>query len=230
MVRPPTVSGSGIPCAGSRSASRRLPVKPSRRSCLGRTVVASFALCAAMLTGLVNRSSAQVPILYYDFDNNTTRTLFENAVEASINPGSGPITRAGTTSTVAGIAGAGNFRGGTSSGMAAQSDQWAADVGDPGAAATDYFQFTASTQGFADLQVTFDDMASGDGPGAVGIAYSTDGVIFGSLVAQPTGNGTFSSHVFSLPAAASNQPAITIRIYAYADGRAGRASFASSGT
>jgi len=50
------------------------------------------ALMALLLAGV---ASAQVPILYYDFENNTTRTTFENLVEQQVNAGSGAITRAG---------------------------------------------------------------------------------------------------------------------------------------
>src|SRR6266545_2144351 len=195
-----------------------------------RAVTCSAALFVAFLCGCANRAFAQVPVLYYDFENNTTRTTFENAVEAAINAGSGPLARVGSAASVTGAGGAGIFNGGTAAGSAAQSDQWSSAASDPGGSATEYFQLVANAQGLAGLVVTLDDQASSDGPAAVGVAYSTDGVNFTSVATQATSNAAFSSHTFSLPAAVDDQGSITIRIYAYADGRTGRAAFASSGT
>ena len=70
-----------------------------------------LAACGAVAWG-------QVPILYYDFENNTTRATWENLVEQAINSGSGAITRAGNVTIVSSVGGAGTFNGGSATGQA----------------------------------------------------------------------------------------------------------------
>src|ERR1041385_7897726 len=127
-------------------------------------LAALFLATLAILVGTSTAVRAQVPVLYYDFENNTTRTVFENAVEAQMNAGSGAITRAGGAVAVGGVGGAGTFNGGAATGQAGTSASWSAATTDPGAAATDYYQFTVSSTGLAGLSVTFDDQASNAGP------------------------------------------------------------------
>jgi len=178
---------------------------------------------------------AQVPILYYDFENNGTRSIFENAVEQSVNPGSGAISKVGNTTTISGVAGAGILNGGSGAGEAISGSSWSASTIDPGISATDYFQFTVNTSGLNAISVSFDNQASASGPARVGVLYSTDGSAF-KIATSPllTGNGTFSSSGrISIPADADNASTVVVRIYPYASSvtdRVSRGSFSSGGT
>ena len=184
---------------------------------------------------IVTAANGQVPILYYDFENNTTRTTFENQVEQSVNTGSGSITRAGNTSTISAVAGAGAFNGGAAAGQAATGSNWDSSIGDPGSAATNYYQFVVKTAGFSQISISFDNQASASGPARVGVLYSNDGSNFAATTTTLTGNAAFSAATIDLSAisAIDNQASITIRLYAFAGSsvdRTGRSGFASGGT
>lgn len=185
------------------------------------------------------KSYGQVPILYYDFENNTTRSTFENAVEQSINTGSSPITRAGNITTVSGVGGAGFVNGGVSgtgtpgTGEAASGNNFQSSTTDPGASATNYYQFVVNTSGFSTISIIFDHQASSTGPASVGVLYSTDGTTFNTSTTSPqaTGNAAFKlAETFALPAATDNQTMVTVRIYAYSGDRTGRGTFGTTGT
>src|SRR3712207_1630217 len=95
-----------------------------------------FILQAAALCLLAAgaRASAQVPILYYDLENNATRTSFENAVEQSVNAGGGALTRSAGR-TIGGVAGAGIYNDNPSTGVAGQAvstSGWQNVARDPG--------------------------------------------------------------------------------------------------
>lgn len=177
-----------------------------------------------------------VPILYYDFENNTTRTTFENLVEQAINSGSGAITRAGNTTAITGVGGAGTFNGGAATGQALTGNNWQnITTTDPGGAATDYYQFVVNTTGFSQLSISFDNQASATGPARVGVLYSTDGSTFAATTTALTGNAAFATATFDLTgiSAVDNQSSVTIRLYAYAgtaSDRTGRSTFGATGT
>lgn len=195
-----------------------------------------FLLAAVFCTFLLSTATrAQVPTLYYDFENNTTRTTFENLVEQSINTGSGPITRAGGSTTISPVGGAGTFNGGAATGQAATGTNWQSATTDPGTAATDYYQFVVNTSGFSQLSITFDNQASATGPARVGVLYSTDGATFTASSTALTGNAVFSAATFDLTGvtAINNQSSVIIRLYAFAGSaadRTGRSAFGSGGT
>lgn len=194
-----------------------------------------FLAAAFCLVAMSSVIRAQVPILYYDFENNTTRTTFENAVEQAINSGSAAITRSGGSTTVSSVAGAGTFNGGAAAGQAATGSTWDSSTTDPGVAATNYYQLIVNTAGFSQLSITFDQQASGTGPARVGVLYSTDGSTFTASTTSLTGNAVFGASTFDLSsiAAIDNQSSVTIRIYAFAGSagdRTGRSAFASGGT
>jgi len=108
----------------------------------------SFFLAAAAYVALMSATAkAQVPILYYDFENNTTRTTFENLVEQAVNSGSGALTL-NTITGGAGVGGAGTFNGGAATGQAITATNWSSSTTDPGTAAANYFQFVVNTTGF----------------------------------------------------------------------------------
>src|ERR1041384_7382755 len=195
-------------------------------------LLSAAVLCVVVMT---TTTRAQVPILYYDFENNATRTTFENAVEQAVNTGSAAITRAGNTTTISAVGGAGTFNGGAATGQAATSTNWDASTTDPGSAGSNYFQFVVNTSGFSQLSISFDHQASATGPARVGILYSTDGTNFTATTTVLTGNVTFASSSFDLSSisAINNQSSITIRLYAFAGSasdRTGRSAFASGGT
>lgn len=205
-------------------------------ACSASNWVSRFLLALTFCTLLiVTTANGQVPILYYDFENNTTRTTFENLVEQAVNSGGGAIARAGNTSTISGVAGAGAFNGGSATGQAATGSNWENSAGDPGSAATNYYQFVVNTAGFSQISITFDNQASASGPARVGVLYSTDGTNFTATTTILTGNAAFSAATFDLSAipAIDNQSSITIRLYAFAGSpvdRTGRSAFASGGT
>ena len=100
------------------------------------------SLCLVLISLLfVGRSYPQVPILFYDFENNTNRNTFENIVEQSINSGGGPISRIGNGSIASGV-------GNNNAGTGLYSSSWQNITTDPGIAATEYYQLTVNTTGF----------------------------------------------------------------------------------
>jgi hypothetical protein len=195
-----------------------------------------FFLAAMFCTLLLAASTnAQVPILYYDFENNTSRTTFENLVEQAVNSGSTALTRAGNTTTINAVAGAGTFNGGAAAGQAATGSNWDSSTADPGSTATNYYQFVVNTAGFSQMFISLDNQASGSGPARFGVLYSIDGSTFTALTTSPTGNAVFSALTFDLSSisAIDNQPSVTIRLYAFAGSasdRTGRSAFATGGT
>src|ERR1044072_5833223 len=86
------------------------------------------AACCLMVIGAT--AKAQVPILYYDFENNINRSLFENSVEQAINGGSGAVGRIGGTSS--GVSGAGTANGGPATGQSITGSSWQTGSIDPG--------------------------------------------------------------------------------------------------
>ena len=65
------------------------------------------------------------------------------------------MTRAGNTTTISGVAGAGSFNSGAAAGEAASATNWSTATTDAGTAATDYFQFVVNTGGFSGISVAF---------------------------------------------------------------------------
>ena len=201
----------------------------------------SFLLAAAFCIAFMNESAkAQVPTLYYDFENNTTRTTFENSVEQAINSGSGALTKVGGSGaqlTITGVAGAGTFNGGGANGQAITTSGggWDASTTDPGTGAGFYYQFVVNTTGFSQLSISLDNQASATGPARIGVLYSTDGTNFTASTTALTGNAAFSAAAFDLSGvtAINNQSSVTIRLYAFAGSaadRTGRSAFAGGGT
>jgi DNA/RNA endonuclease G (NUC1) len=198
-------------------------------------VILATAFCTLMVSVA---AQAQVPILYYDFENNATRTVFENAVEQSVNAGSGALTKVGGTVTISGVGGAGTFNGGGAAGQALTATGWDPLTTDPGAAAGFYYQFVVNTTGFSGLTVSFDCQASSTGPARTGVLFSTDGTTFTTTSTGLVTSATFTgnSQTFTLGAGANNQPSVTIRIYQFAGSAADRATvpahaaFSAAGT
>ncbi len=169
----------------------------------------------------INTLSAQIPIAYFDFENNTTRTTFENATEQDINGSTTALTKVGGSSTtVSGLAGAAMipYYGGTVSGQAASATGWVTTSTDPLSSATNYFQFTCKTTGFSGISVVFDAFPSAtNGPNRLNLLYSIDGTTFNSFPAV-TASNAFRNNWTSLRyplALADNQASVTVRIYGF---------------
>ncbi len=111
----------------------------------------------------------------------------------------------------------------------------------------DFYQFAVSTLGAQSIQISYDQTASGTGPGQFYLAYSTDGVNFtvagartNTLAANaspnPTWNGTTSSPIYSTNydlsaiSAINNQPVIYFRVICATTVSAAGGTVASGGT
>ncbi|MDQ3279373.1 MAG: hypothetical protein M3Q06_13675 [Bacteroidota bacterium] len=169
-----------------------------------------------LFLGVTAIAKAQVPVLYYDFEKNTTRAAMENTVEQAINNGNSPMTR----TTLAGasifqVAGAGGLYGGAS-GSGVRSWSWPMG-NDPGTGAKEFYQFTTNTSGFSGLTLAFDAARQGVlSPTKLGVLWSVDGTTFLPATTAPqTIPGNYTTLSFVLPAAADNRTALTIRIYAF---------------
>ncbi|HEV7333824.1 MAG TPA: T9SS type A sorting domain-containing protein [Flavisolibacter sp.] len=172
-----------------------------------KILLSSFAF---FLGGL---SIAQVPILYYDFESNASRNSSgESTVEMAVNPGNSAFTRRGS-GTLGYTAGAGSLYSGNN-GRAATSTQWPVLQLDPGAGATNYYQFTANTEGLKGLSVACDLARSLTGPQFIGVTYSTDGVNFTPLTTSALFS-SFTPFTVDLPANAENRSQVTIRLYGF---------------
>jgi len=170
----------------------------------------------------VQLSQAQMPILYYDFENNSNRSTFENLVEQSINSGNSTVSKVGT-SAIAGATGAGLFyTAGVANGEAISASTWSTATSDPGTSASTYFQFTVNTSGFSGLSVQFDCYPTAflllTAPKNIGILYSTDGTNFFTTSTQSTGTLNAWNHLnFDLSSftAINNNSSVIIRLYGY---------------
>lgn len=202
--------------------------------------VISLAIFTACF--IINSAAfTQVPILYYDFENNASRISFENIVELNINSGSGALSKiggAGSQLTIIGTSGAGLYNGGVvpGQGLTTADGGWFVSDTDPELGAGNYYQFIVNTSGFSGISISFDNAASSNGPAKVGVLWSSNGVVYNTASTSSvlTGSASFiNSGQFSLPSGADNSAVVTIRIYAYsgnASERAGRSSFSESGT
>ena len=95
---------------------------------------------------------AQVPVQYYDFEINSTRTTGETSAEFIVNNvGGSTVTSSDSTLSDA----SGNPSGGT-----AMKRGWPIIVGDPGVGATSYIEFQVSSSGFSGLSVGIDVISS----------------------------------------------------------------------
>jgi len=184
------------------------------------------ALLVLCLLFYVQLLRAQLPILYYDFENNSTRSTFENLVEQSVNSGNSTISKMGT-SAISGANGAGLFYAASvANGQAISASTWSNTASDPGTAASSYFQFTVNTSGFSGLSLQFDCYSASilqlgillTAPKDVGILYSTDGTNFFTTSTQSTGTLDAWNHLnFDLSSftAINNKSSVVLRLYGY---------------
>ena len=172
---------------------------------------------------------AQLPIAYYDFENNTNRTLFENVGDLSVNPGASGF--ASANGTISNENGAGIFNLGSQSGKAISFYKGSSAVIDPKEAATSYLQFSVNTTGFTGISINFDVLANNSNSSFYGINYSTNGIVWtwiGSVATPGTGNAfpwpntngvaAWANGNCIVPAAANNTTNLFVRIYTYKSG------------
>jgi trimeric autotransporter adhesin len=201
-----------------------------------------LSLVLLLIAFVTNSILAQIPIVYYDFENNASRTTFENATEMSVNtpPGGAAFTyvtsAAGACNTIDcsnanGKAGAGQEHGGSVDGSGLTVGAWNQATADPGTGATSYYQFVVNTSGFNGISLIFDTKyGNGNSPDKVGVLISSNGSTwtFVGSTGTPNGNtppvspGTNSWSPtmanFNLTAAsaiANNNGTLYIRVYAY---------------
>jgi hypothetical protein len=169
-----------------------------------------FVLISLLFVGV---SYSQVPILFYDFENNTNRNTFENIVEQSINSGSGPISRVGSGIIETGV-------GNNNAGSGLYSSKWQNTTTDPGTAASEYYQFTVNTTGFKGISIRFRFMIPfASGPGNFGILISPNGTTYKKSGSFNTGgpNNMWSDVGFSFYnyPEVNNLSSLSIRLYAF---------------
>jgi hypothetical protein len=164
---------------------------------------------------------AQIPILYYDFESNSNRTVFDRNPDQAINSGTF-FERLNTGSiTLTSAGGAGNSLYGGSQGVAIHSNKWnvntSSNPADPGVNAAEYYHFTANTTGFAGITVSLDVQRnhSAHSPIRLGLLWSTDSVNYFTTSPVTLSGTTWARHSFTLPAAVENQSRVVIRIYGY---------------
>jgi hypothetical protein len=161
----------------------------------------------------VGSSFPQVPILFYDFENNTNRNTFENIVEQSINSGSGPITRIGSGTIESGT-------GNNNAGSGLYSSNWQNTTNDPGTAASEYYQLTVNTTGFKGISIRFRFLIPfASGPGNFGVLISSNGTTYKKSGSFNTGgpNNVWSDVGFSFYnyPEVNNISSLSIRLYAF---------------
>jgi hypothetical protein len=174
-----------------------------------------------LVLNTLNSAKTQIPIAYYDFENNASRTTFENAVEQNINATATALTKiGGSSTTVAGAAGAAlsTYYGGPIAGQAANASSWVTTSTDPLSTATNYYQFTCSTTGFSGISINFDAFPSAsNGPNRINLMYSIDGTTFNTLTPITAANAFrngWTTLGFPL-ALADNQASVIVRIYGF---------------
>ncbi len=157
-----------------------------------------------------------LPIAYWDFENNTTRTILETTVEQAANSGCTFDGKIGGASTAV-CAGTGNglyYNAAGTAGTALSAGGWQTSAFTP---YNTYYQFTVNTTGFSGVQFMFDTYsASGASYPDVIVFASYDGGANYSLVFTPgVSSATWQSWYVSLPASANNLSNLKIRICGY---------------
>jgi hypothetical protein len=166
-------------------------------------------------------AKAQLPIAYYDFEDNSARnTTIETTLETAVSTiGTPTVTDANGLTSSNGV-GNGAGYGGSNTGYALGYYGFTTGAGAPTAAASDalphiiFGPFT--TTGLATLTLTMDLMGIGDKrPGNAVIYWSTDNVTYTRVATYPTVGTSFATESFTLPAGASNQASLYIRVLGY---------------
>ncbi|MFC4261244.1 T9SS type A sorting domain-containing protein [Ferruginibacter yonginensis] len=177
-------------------------------------------IIAALVSFQQTNVWAQLPIAYYDFENNSTRTTMDLNAELAVNS----ATSITSPTTITQTAGAGTYYGGSANGSASNiSNLITLLTGDPGAAAaTSYQQFDVNTSGFQQISLSFSYKQGGIAALSnpfVSAGYSVDGGSTWTSLNLALSYST-SWNVLSNAALGSNanNTTVTIRIYQYVSG------------
>ncbi len=154
--------------------------------------------------------TAQVPIQYYDFENDSNRKQLDTTAEFVINSISGSTitSKGGVISSVA---------GNPNSGTAIERANWPTVIGDPGVTTTNYFEFKVNSSGFGGLKVQLDAQATSAILNSAALLYSSDGVNFFSAGSDTVNMLAFKTETWDLSniQLLDNNSSITFRLYAY---------------
>lgn len=172
-------------------------------------------------------TKAQLPIAYYDFENNS-HTAFLNQVKLEVNGGSTSFANTGgslETEDGAGLTYNGIIPG---FGLKVKNSGSSPNV-DPKLAATHYQQIKVNTSGFSGIGLEFDIFVNNVNSEFYGINYSTDNMVWnwlGSVTTPGTNNfawnvSQWSQAKISLPASVNNLSNLYIRVYEYNSGNNG---------
>jgi len=199
-------------------------------------------------------SFSQIPIVYYDFEDNSARASAENAVEMSVNtPPAGSsfiynTSAAGGCSSIGcsnaqGKQGAGQEYGGSADGSNLTVGAWYQGASDPTTGATSYYQVVVNTSGFTGISLMFNvKYGNGNSPDGLGVLISSNGTTWtfvgsnattnGNTVPVKPGNNSWATSAanFNLTAASSaianNNGTLYIRVYGYnASGAGGNGTY-----
>lgn len=171
--------------------------------------------------------SGQTPILYFDFENNTNRTIFENKPQFLINKHmkNDSINRYGIIADTASRSdGAGILEGGTKAGTAfAAGSGWQNTFVDPGINANTFLSFRVCATGCERLPISFDYRITKNGPANLGVLYNT-GRGWKKFPSQTTITDDSFHHSFwggTIIAGLDGCDSIEFRIYAYSGNSSG---------
>ena len=166
-------------------------------------------------------AKAQLPIAYYDFEDNTLRnTTVETTLETAVSTIGTPVLTPYGTLTAAHGAGNGTaYPTGSIDGMAIGYFGFSNVATQPSAAASNTaphldfgpYDFT----GLSTITLTMDVIGIGDRSSRnLAVYWSTDGVTFTAITNRAV-TGTYSNISYTLPAGANNQTTIYIRVLGY---------------
>jgi len=175
---------------------------------------------------------AQLPILVYDFEDNVTRTTFQNQADQKINSVASEIVTSANTSFSDsigfGLLYQGAVPGSTVPGRCIKGIGWQNVNQDPGTSptrattVTHYMEFSVNTSGFSGISLSFD-LRTGPSNSTnpkLGVLISYDG---GTTWSQYLGSANYpnANNYYTYPpgtqmlAAADNNPNLKLRLYGH---------------
>lgn len=169
-------------------------------------------------------AKAQVPIAYYDFEDNSTHNTLLTTIDQDCAGGmSSPVTIV-LASAGANTVGAGVAHGGSGQGRAISAYPGVAmGSSDPTTTATRYYQFSVTTKDFSGIKLQFDEYPSTPNAPYYGVSINNGSgwTWVGSNSTPGAGNSmpwsfnNWGTAFLNLPASADNATTLTVRIYFY---------------
>ena len=211
---------SKVCASGNGNLKSRMSIR------LFKLLISGIALCF-FLPQTANAQYAAwkgLPLAYWDFEVNSSRTTVETTVEQQVNTTGNTFDGKfnGATTTICGIAGNGTNYG-AAAGEALACGGWATT--NTLTSSNTYYQFSFNTSGFSGITFGYDIRANGTlatYPDA-GYSYSTDGgTTFSTITAiAVTQNGWVSGQSITLPVGANDNSHVIMRIYGYYSNNSG---------